>query len=126
MQVTGIIEAVSQKEGRYGYKIGADWYNGFGTAEFSKGDKVTLQYETKNGFKDITKGEAEQKTEEQAIPTKSDNKTATMYTSYAKDIFATIIQTQGSQILTEDWPERAKKTMQVCIDIVKQAREAFE
>jgi len=44
-EVTGKIQQVSQKEGKYGIKVGDIWYNGFGIAPGSEGDEVTFDFE---------------------------------------------------------------------------------
>lgn len=52
---TGKIEAVSQKEKGYSFKIGSDWFSGFGKAPAKKGDEVEFDFYENNGFKNITK-----------------------------------------------------------------------
>lgn len=58
--ITGTIAAISDKGNKYGMKIGDDWYNGFGSPKFSKGQEVTISYienDPGNGrvFKNIEK-----------------------------------------------------------------------
>ena len=52
----------------------------------------------------------------------NDSKTATMYTSYAKDVF---IAQMNNPDVTVDNSEKAKSVMNEAINLVKQAREAF-
>ena len=52
MEIEGIIEKVSNKDGRFGVNLVGDivddkprWFNGFGEVIFTKGDKVKITYE---------------------------------------------------------------------------------
>jgi len=51
----GTINAVSQKEGKYGIRIGNTWYNGFGMAPGQKNDEIEFEYKDNNGFHNILK-----------------------------------------------------------------------
>lgn len=54
---------------------------------------------------------------------KPENKFTAMYVSYAKDLFiASIADVKTGEIE----PQEGKEVMKLCIDLVKQAREAFE
>jgi hypothetical protein len=54
MESKGIVEAVSNKDGRYGVKLNGLWFNGFGTAECKKGDSVKITYEQSGKFNNVT------------------------------------------------------------------------
>lgn len=45
MKKEGCIEAVNQKEGKFGIKIDELWYNGFGKCAFKKGDWVVVNFD---------------------------------------------------------------------------------
>lgn len=53
---------------------------------------------------------------------KAENKSTAMYVSYAKDIFIASISDQKEPMD----PVEVTVVMQICINLVKQAREAFE
>ena len=44
LEITGIVTQVSPKDGKYGFKIGEDWYNGFGDLPCEEGDTVKVKY----------------------------------------------------------------------------------
>ena len=52
--INGEVLAVSQKDGRYGVRIGEIWYDGFGTCPIAKGDVVDIEYVKKDKFNDIS------------------------------------------------------------------------
>lgn len=52
-KIIGRIEAVAQREGKYGIRVGNDWFNGFGACTLKKGDEVEVEYEVKDSFKNI-------------------------------------------------------------------------
>jgi len=55
MNVKGNIKAISVKDNnKYALKVGDAWYNGFGSLKFSKGEEVSIDYETnEKGFHTI-------------------------------------------------------------------------
>jgi len=60
MEEIGTVTSVSQKHDpeKYGISLGKDnWFNGFGTAPCNKGDRVKIDYEQNNAFKNIKKVE---------------------------------------------------------------------
>lgn len=53
-KITGTVTSVSQKGDKYGFTIGLNnWYNGFGQCPCKRGDKVEVEYEVNNNFKNI-------------------------------------------------------------------------
>lgn len=44
LKIKGIVEQISQKEGKYGVKVDGNWYNGFGDFDRNKGDEVEITY----------------------------------------------------------------------------------
>ena len=61
-------------------------------------------------------------------PVVNPSKTATMYTSYAKDIFVALLDHKATMVTAEQIVSEtlAPAIMTEAIDLVKQAREAFE
>lgn len=54
--IRGAAESVVQNsKERYGVKIDGQWYDGFGTLPVVKGDEVEIDYEERNGFRNIKK-----------------------------------------------------------------------
>lgn len=51
--VTGTVQALNQKEGKYGIKIGDQWYNGFGKGPM-KNSEVQVTYVSKGQWKNIS------------------------------------------------------------------------
>ena len=47
MEIEGIIDRISSKDGRFGVKLTSDdrWFNGFGALSVTKGDRVLITYE---------------------------------------------------------------------------------
>ena len=89
--------------------------------------------ESKQGFKNIRavrlpptpekiakEKESEEIADRVEMPVKNDSRTATMYTSYAKDIFVELISQEHNK-----GSDSEKDLMSMAIDLVKQARDAF-
>lgn len=56
MEVTGRIEAISEKEDSYGVLLDGKWYNDFGKpSELQKGDMVKIEFITKGRWNNIDK-----------------------------------------------------------------------
>jgi len=53
LEIKGIVSAVSHKDGRYGIKIGTEWFNGFGPAGCNKGDEVLLVFEKDDKWNNV-------------------------------------------------------------------------
>lgn len=87
---------------------------------FQKGDEVKVILNDK-GFLDRVEP-AENITTER-IPAPPVSKNATMYTSYAKDLFICLRQQSRPEA---DTPEGDKLLMGEAIELVKQAQEAFK
>ncbi|MEK6880554.1 MAG: hypothetical protein AABY22_13135 [Nanoarchaeota archaeon] len=51
--IKGIVKAVSNKDGKYGIKIGEYWMNAFGECPVKKGDEVEIEYEVNGNYKNI-------------------------------------------------------------------------
>lgn len=66
-EIEGIVSAVSQREDRYGVKIGEDWFGGFGTCPVKKGDSVVVSFWERDGWKNI-KGIRLLDPEEESVP----------------------------------------------------------
>ncbi len=82
----GVVTSVAPKDGKYGISLGKDnWFNGFGECPCSKGDEVEINYEVKNGFKNIKELNVTKKQENAAREVHED-KNASQLTSYAKDL----------------------------------------
>ena len=54
MEIKGIVSAISHKDGRFGIKIGENWFNGFGQAGCNKGDEILLTYEEDGKWKNVS------------------------------------------------------------------------
>jgi len=116
METKGKVEQVSNKDGRYGIKIAGTWYNGWNNSPVNKGDEVNVEFEVNGNFKNIKKVNLLNKAPiEEGTP----NKTISMYTSYAKDIFCELWK-EGQEA------KAATDIMDLSIKLVKQAKEAFE
>ena len=65
MKTKGVVTQVSDKNGRFGIKIGETWYNGFGESPVKEGDEIEFEYEenpSKDGkmiFKNVDPEEIE-------------------------------------------------------------------
>jgi len=88
METKGTIQAISNKDGKYGMRLNDEWYNAFGDAPAKKGDQVTVEYEVNGNYKNIKKVSISQ-----AAPNKLDkfeeagkSKIACVIISYAKDL----------------------------------------
>lgn len=85
METKGIIQAVSNKNGKYGIKLNDEWYNGFNDSPVKKGDEVVLEFEENGIYKNVknvqVSKEATNKFEEAG-----NSKIASMIISYAKDL----------------------------------------
>ena len=55
MNIKGNIEGVNQKDKGYGVLIAGNWYNCYGKCPVEKGDLVSIDYEDKGKFHNITK-----------------------------------------------------------------------
>jgi len=117
-KVKGIVKSVNNKGKNYGINIDDVWYNGFNDSPVNKGDNVEVDFEINGQWKNVSKitllNEAPK--EEQ------NNKTVSMYVSYAKDIFIAGTE-KADGVLNID---EAKKMMEASTDLIKQARNAFE
>lgn len=80
----GKINAVSQKDGKYGMQINGDWYNGFGNAPAKKGDEVEVEFEMNGNFRNPKKVSIV-KPASTTTEIRSDVN-ASQLTSYAKDL----------------------------------------
>lgn len=91
-------------------------------------EEVQVEVTEKGTFKNITKlidsndlGVKVEKVIQDTVQVKKDTaKNTTMYTSYAKDIFCALYSTEKTKNLNADL------VMEIAIDLVKQAKEAFE
>jgi len=94
-----------------------------------KDDYKPKQVETVAGIPVVqTKPMTEQSfvSQKQEHVVKSDSRTATMYTSYAKDIFIELLKDiKGDKPCFEASDEGFKMIMDMAISMVKQAKEAF-
>lgn len=54
MKFKGTVSQVSQKDGRYGIKIGEDWFNGFGEPGVKEGNEIEIDYEENGKWKNVT------------------------------------------------------------------------
>lgn len=82
---------------------------------------VTLAIKEKDGFKNVI-GIADDKPAVKPLAEKFiDNKATTMYTSYCKDVFLGIL----SHTINPQEPLDYQKVMQVAVELVTQARDAF-
>lgn len=88
------------------------------------GQEISVEVVTNKGYKNIKSvvDEETHKTyEKYAAPSFKDNKTTTMYVSYAKDVFIGLLEAR--KIEQMDIP--ADEIMKVAVLLVKQAKEAF-
>ena len=126
------IVAASKKDGSTYWKVHTDKgdLNLFDAALCTsllsmKGQQVSLDIAEKNGFKNIKAAlpcaqEPEVTTEKiPAKPAYEPKNLTTMYVSYAKDIFCRIVELKDSSLTLEG-------QMVVAIQLVKQAKQAFE
>lgn len=52
---SGAVEVVSQKDGRYGIRIGGEWYGGFGACPVSKGQACVVDYVIRGPYRNIVR-----------------------------------------------------------------------
>lgn len=52
---TGTVEAVSNKDDKYGFRMNNVWYNGFGDSPVNRGEEVEVEYEVNGNFKNVRK-----------------------------------------------------------------------
>ena len=83
MKKQGEIEVLKQKDNRYVVLLGGEWFSGFGSAPegIEKGDLVEIEYEEKNGFKNIKKIEKVEKEVEKPEKEKRINKYVALKTA---------------------------------------------
>ena len=53
LKIQGILEQVSNKDGKYGAKINGLWYNGFGEFDRDEGDKVEIIYKKNKQWNNV-------------------------------------------------------------------------
>lgn len=88
---TGIISAVNQRDSsKYGVKIGAEWYGGYGACPVKKGDTASIEYKLNGKYRNIIKIEREKEAEAQ--PANRDN--------VVDDIHLQVCLKAAAQILT--------------------------
>ncbi len=133
MKITGIIEAKAQNEGvgkttgkpyiRYLFTINGKGYSTFDDKifkEFNIGQSVEMEGEQDGAFfnmKTMKMAEGDAAEVVKVAQNGSKNGNGSMYASYAKDIFCALPIVDGATL---------KDQMQQAIDLVKQAKEAFE
>ena len=86
----GTVGPVSNKDGKYGFKINDDWYNGFGDCPVKRGDEVEVNFEINNNFKNVKSTKAIT-TSQTSKPKTQDSGVAGMLTSYAKDFAIAVL-----------------------------------
>lgn len=105
--ITGIIEAISQKEKRYSLKIGDSWYGSFGKAPCKKGDRVSVTYKIDGNWKNIDNLNVVEKSPDivpaNEIPEerieKSNEKLNSMLCSYSKDLAIAMLNNKAGDKL---------------------------
>lgn len=55
LTTSGAVEAVSQKDGRYGVRIGGEWYGGFGTCPVSEGQVCVVEYVVRGKYRNVVR-----------------------------------------------------------------------
>lgn len=121
-KIKGKVEAVSDKEGRYGIKVLDIWYSGFGKPPADKDDEIEFEFEVNGTFrniKNVISVNFGTKTESKEVHI-GDSDTS-FYTSYAKDIFSVLLQEKTLQKLLISNEE----LMDQAIELVKKARLSF-
>ena len=53
MNIQGTVSAAKNKDGKFGIKIGEEWYNGFGEANCKKGDVVEVEFKQNGKWKNV-------------------------------------------------------------------------
>jgi len=132
--INGTIESVSCTEGtgkdgkaykRWLFVIDGKKYSTFDSKigeAFKTGQKIEMEGQQKGQFWNMeTMKEFAGVVKMAQSGSKSQNGTASMYVSYAKDVFCAMWSSKGPET-----PEIAGQIMNLSIDLVKQAKEAFE
>ena len=137
MEIKGIIKQVA-REGKAVLLSDDRWYSHFSASTgFQVGDAVKITYTDKvkgdvtyHNWTLIEPSDAEvEVVKPGSVPEKAvqnGTRNTTMYVSYAKDIFCAIFQAQpyGKSVLVSEWT--IEDYMKKSIELVKQAKEAFE
>lgn len=55
LTASGAVEAVSQKDERYGVLIAGEWYGGFGTCPVSKGQACVVDYMVRGQYRNVVR-----------------------------------------------------------------------
>lgn len=112
-KITGKVQAVSDKEGKYGINIEGTWVNGFGKPPANKGDEVEVEFEINGIYKNLKSIKVLNNTPEPKESKELDNtKLVSVLTSYAKDLTIAILQNDIAQKKT------AKEAMTEASEIV--------
>ncbi len=123
MEKQGIISRASPKGDKYGFQLEDSdiWYNGFNECPGKKGDTIKFTYEENesNGkvYYNVKSVESVEKGEVQ--PTQKDTREINTDVMCAKDIFVALITADKDLDVSTDG------VMKESIDLVKQARKAF-
>ncbi len=102
-KIKGVVEAVSQKDDRYGVKLRetGEWYNGFGNCSCERGDEVTIDFEEiqKNGMtfrnvKEIKKSERQKPDEKGNVHERMEQKVDGMRKASIEDAADLLVECQ--------------------------------
>ncbi len=111
----GTVQAVSNKGGRYGVRVGDTWYNGSNDCPVNKGDEVEVEFEVNGNFKNVKEIKTTSTAPKTEVKFEESNKLkqASVMISYAKDLAV------AERIQTEEISKFAKSFINLQEELVK-------
>lgn len=104
--ITGLVEAATTKEGKYGFKINGEWYNGIGSTHPQKGQHVEVQYTINGKWKNVKVWKVLAQPSSSTMPPSQSDKSDPMWRASALKTAILGLEIMQASELLEDIPDK--------------------